>query len=77
MYVIYIQCCVKVLISARNMASKNFAWVDGTGYDFDLHMGTNKTRELIEQGASAEDIVKDWQPQLDAWDIKRRTYLLY
>lgn len=60
-----------------NNPAGGFAWVDGTGANFDLHLGTNQTRIAIEAGKSLEEIVAQWQPKLLAWKQIRSKFLLY
>lgn len=39
--------------------------------------GGTELQKQIEAGLSAEEIKKSWQPELEAFKIKRQTYLLY
>jgi uncharacterized protein YbbC (DUF1343 family) len=43
-----------------------------------LHLtGNAETVKMIEDGASAEQIVASWSKDLDAFDQMRRKYFLY
>ncbi|HRO43312.1 MAG TPA: DUF1343 domain-containing protein [Flavipsychrobacter sp.] len=44
---------------------------------FEKLAGTNKLREMIEKGMSAEDIRATWQPDVAAFKQIRKKYLLY
>lgn len=44
---------------------------------FDKLAGTDLLRKQIESGLSAEDIKKTWQPDIEAFKLKRKPYLLY
>lgn len=68
---------VYVVATARRVNSTAFAFLSPDGLDFDLHMGTNKTRLQLESGESLETIVASWQPQLQAFGHLRQQYLLY
>ena len=44
---------------------------------FDLLMGQRWVREMIEAGASADEIRARWQPEVEAFRQLRKSYLLY
>ena len=44
---------------------------------FEKLSGTELLRQQIQSGLSEEDIRKSWEPQLDAFKIIRKKYLLY
>eukprot|EP00729_Bicosta_minor_P022599 gene22599-32103_t len=53
---------LEILLAAKGArgsggGGSGFEWVDGTGANFDLHLGNNSTRLAIEAGASLEEIV--------------------
>lgn len=73
---------LEILLAAKGArgsggGGSGFAWVDGTGANFDLHLGNNSTRLAIEAGASLEEIVAGWSSRLAGWNTIRTKYLLY
>ena len=44
---------------------------------FDLLLGQRYVREMIEEGATAEEIKARWQPDVEAFKELRKPYLLY
>ena len=44
---------------------------------FDKLAGTNAFREAIEKGWSEDQIRSSWKPDLDAFNVRRKKYLLY
>lgn len=65
----------------RRLYPDHFGWLartDGSGtYFFDLLMGTDRVRMMIDQGTSVEEILRREQPRLDEFKRERRTYLMY
>ncbi|MBQ7750610.1 MAG: DUF1343 domain-containing protein [Bacteroidales bacterium] len=47
------------------------------GRHFELEAGQTYVREMIEAGCSADDLKKRWAPDVEAFRIQRRPYLLY
>lgn len=45
--------------------------------NFDLIAGTDRVREMLEAGASADEIMRGWEPQQRAFEARRAKYLLY
>ena len=73
-----VECALQILLAAKaHSPADGFAWVDGTGDNFDLHLGNNSTRLAIEAGYSLAEIVALWAPGLSAWGKIRAQYLLY
>ena len=73
---------LEILLAAKGArgsggSGSGFEWVDGTGANFDLHLGNNSTRLAIEAGASLEEIVAGWSSRLAGWNTIRTKYLLY
>ena len=64
---------VAMLQAARSVAP-TAARITST---FDRLAGTDQLRLFIEAGTSAADIAASWQPALEAFDARRRQYLLY
>jgi uncharacterized protein YbbC (DUF1343 family) len=56
-----------------------FAWraENPPGRWIDLLTGSDRFRTMLFAGASAEEIVAAWQPEVDAWNARRAQYLLY
>ena len=44
---------------------------------FNLLVGTDEVKEMIEAGKTAEEIRSSWQPELDNFKLLRSNYLLY
>ena len=44
---------------------------------FDLLLGQRYVREMIEEGATADEIKARWQPDVEAFLVARKPYLLY
>jgi len=44
---------------------------------FDILAGNSELKEQIKKGLTEDEIRKIWKPELDAFNIKRKTYLLY
>eukprot|EP00041_Stephanoeca_diplocostata_P002100 m.23184 g.23184 ORF g.23184 m.23184 type:complete len:440 (+) comp12919_c0_seq1:141-1460(+) len=76
-----IQMALELLITVKaSLPSRSWAdiWVDGTGANFDLHMGSNATRLALEQSLSAKAVAALWAESLQTWmHTDRLPYLLY
>jgi uncharacterized protein YbbC (DUF1343 family) len=68
---------LEVVATALALAPANFSWVDTSGNNFDLHMGTNETRLALMQKVPVETIMASWKPQMDAFLQMRSKYLMY
>ena len=68
---------VDAAVAAAAGGGAGFAWVDGTGANFDLHLGNNSTRLAIEAGKSVDEIVAAWATKLAGWNTIRTKHLLY
>ena len=47
------------------------------GRHFELEAGQGYVREMIESGCSADDLKRRWAPDVEAFLVQRRPYLLY
>jgi uncharacterized protein YbbC (DUF1343 family) len=67
------------LDAVRKLYPGQFKWGDrsGTGFVFDLDMGTDKVRRAIIAGKTPEQIQQDWEPALTRFQQIREKYLLY
>ena len=56
----------------------NFKWVkSGSRYWIDLLSGNTQLREGIEKGMSVDEIVAQWQQELDWFMAMSQKYLMY
>lgn len=46
-------------------------------YFFDLLMGTDQVRKMIDQNYEVKEIMADWQPELNEFKKTRKKYLIY
>ncbi|MGW1359470.1 exo-beta-N-acetylmuramidase NamZ family protein [Streptomyces chartreusis] len=65
---------IALLVTAKKVWS-GFAWRPDNWID--KLTGNTRVRTLIDAGASADDVVADWQQELSAFRRTRREYLLY
>jgi uncharacterized protein YbbC (DUF1343 family) len=68
-----------MMIEAKRLYPE-FAWRTGDnppGRWIDLLTGSDRFRTMFTAGASAEQIVAAWQPEVAAWTARRAQYLLY
>ncbi len=68
-----------MLATLLSMDSSKVVWEksnEGT-YHFDLLAGTDKTRKLLMQGASVDEISQDWLIGVEKFMAERRNNLLY
>ena len=73
-----IRSAVTMLVEARKVPA--FAWRnDGGAVPFwiDKLTGSSRLRTMIDAGAGADEVVGAWRAELDAFDARRRRYLLY
>ena len=73
-----IRTAVAMLVEARREPA--FAWRNDGGarpYWIDLLTGSTRLREMVDAGASTDDVVGAWRTELAAFDARRRPYLLY
>jgi uncharacterized protein YbbC (DUF1343 family) len=69
------------LDAAKRLAGKDL-WHDAAADSsrmamFDKLMGTDETRRLLNQGASAAAVVKSWKADEESFRQRRKKYLLY
>ncbi len=64
-----------MIVAARRIYGSAFAWRSDNWID--KLTGSTRFRTMVDAGASAEDVVAAWQDELDAFDHRRREYLLY
>ncbi|APG64799.1 hypothetical protein LPB136_05230 [Tenacibaculum todarodis] len=62
------------LIDAYNKTPKTEKFF---GKTFTIHAGNTKLQQQIEQGLTAQEIRKSWEPDLDAFKKVRERYLIY
>ncbi|SFA95827.1 Uncharacterized conserved protein YbbC, DUF1343 family [Lentibacillus halodurans] len=71
---------VSIVKTIHDMYPEDFAFREensqGVSF-FDNLIGNGWVREKIEEGASVEEIVNTWQPELDEFKQTREDYLLY
>jgi uncharacterized protein YbbC (DUF1343 family) len=48
-----------------------------TATSFDRRVGTAKLRMWLESGRPIDEIMEEWQNEADAFERKRKAYLLY
>jgi uncharacterized protein YbbC (DUF1343 family) len=67
-----------MIVEAKRIYPR-FAWraENPPGRWIDLLTGSDRFRTMLFAGASAEEIVAAWQPEVDAWNARRAQYLLY
>ncbi|ADB35082.1 conserved hypothetical protein [Kribbella flavida DSM 17836] len=67
-----------MMIEAKRLYP-DFAWraENPPGRWIDLLTGSDRFRTMFTAGASAEQIVAAWQPDVAAWNARRAQYLLY
>jgi uncharacterized protein YbbC (DUF1343 family) len=73
-----IRSAVTMLVEARKVPA--FAWRnDGGAVPFwiDKLTGSSRLRTMIDAGAGADEVVGAWRAELEAFDARRRRYLLY
>ena len=70
---------LEAIAAAMALAPKEeggFGFLD-KGQNFDLHMGTNRTRLLLQQGTPVQSIVAEWAQELAQFERDRMPFLLY
>ncbi|WP_229076375.1 exo-beta-N-acetylmuramidase NamZ domain-containing protein [Actinoplanes sp. DH11] len=73
-----IRTVVAMLVEARRLPG--FAWRDdnpGRPPFADLLFGSDRPRTMIDAGATVDDVVGSWQPELSDFNRRRKPYLLY
>lgn len=68
-----------VVRELRHIYNEQFAWLPPykDHYHFDLLMGSDIPRQQIDNGATVDEIMADWQAYCDEFKRKREPYLLY
>ncbi len=69
---------LEALAAVRDLFPGVLAWrnVDGV-YPFDRLMGTDRVRQALDAGAGAEEIVANFEPDIQGFAERRGPYLLY
>lgn len=62
-----------ILAAARKLFEKDFQWRGS----IDRLTGTSRVRQSITEGVPAEEIVKEWSPEVEKFKLIRSKYLLY
>jgi len=74
-----IRTAVAMLVTAKALYPE-FAWrvdADPRPYWVDKLSGSTRLRTMVDAGASVEEVVAAWEPELDAFRKHRRPFLLY
>lgn len=70
-----------ILIAARSQHPANFEFLkpikEGSNPHYDLIMGSNSIRNQVIDGASADEIIKDWAPDLRKFKSQVKPFHLY
>lgn len=69
-----------IIAAIAELHPNDFKWVklaQNQPYYFDLLVGTNRIRRMLDEGMSTERIVKEWLNELSQFIEKREKYLLY
>ncbi|MDF2680944.1 MAG: hypothetical protein K0R47_2134 [Brevibacillus sp.] len=70
-----IRTALTIMVELKKQYPDDFAWRSDNWID--KLMGTDKVRRAINDGVSVDDIIADWQDELNAFKQLRESYLLY
>lgn len=70
-----IRTALTIFVELKELYPDDFDWRSDNWID--KLMGTDKVRKAIDEGASVDDIIADWQDELNAFKQLRKSYLLY
>ena len=68
-----------LLHAIRGLDPAAFAWREGQagGFFVDLLLGSDRPRQLLDDGAAVDDITAGWETDVRAFEDRRRPFLLY
>ncbi len=70
-----IRTALTIMVELKKQYPNDFAWRSDNWID--KLMGTDKVRKAIDEGASVDEIIADWQGGLKEFQQLRKSYLLY
>lgn len=70
---------VHIVHALRNLPNSQYAWQAGPalGMSHGRLYGSMELREMLDSGATAQEIVATWQPELDAFVKREKAFHLY
>lgn len=70
---------VHIVHALKNLPDSRFEWTSGPalGMSHGRLYGSTELREMIDAGEPVEKVIASWQPELDAFIERARTYRLY
>jgi uncharacterized protein YbbC (DUF1343 family) len=73
-----IRTAIAVIATVKRLYPADFAWRESTApFWIDTLSGSDRLRHQLDAGASLDDIVAGWQPELAAFTARRARHLLY